>query len=390
MITARPKVRSSSIQKVSATTSREVRAGCTRRRSASAASHQSAEDAAEVARQRVDAWVATPLKDHWSVQDKDTTLMRKRMAAYSAERLATRPKSSGMMLDFLRKTLQDIRRPPSPDKPHTRMVAYETQRKVSLEQEHDELLVKANSQDFKLISLGSSCAVNLTLVDMNLRQEAYPFDNMRTSLEGVLHFLETNFSDFMPGGHADASNEPGGMSSQRGKYHSFWHHNMQCFEDVAKYERRIQRFMDLDSSDKNLFFVFALNSSFEVVGGERLLRSLRQLFGKAKVWVLMLVDGQVRNRLMSVGGTEDRLLIFCMMDGHGGQFLQEIKKGVSSFIEHVQTSSTVDIIQSCAALEPGLVSYTGGDPRAEMYSRRLWKHGGMRAKSLPSLLDAAA
>lgn len=229
----------------------------------------------------------------------------------------------------------------------------------------------SGTSEYKIVSLGCCCAVNLTLLNMSLRQEAYPFDNIRICIEGVLHFLETRFADFIPYCSTDGRQS---KVPYQGEYHSFWHDNLDALEDQAKYKRRIDRFLALSSLEKKLLFVFACNSSFEVAKGERLLGSLCDLFWDSKVWLLLLVDGQYENRLIEVESTNGRLLVHCMAwhdcEDQGSLFMCGVREGISCFIEHVQAPSPPDVIQSSASLEPRLVPYTGGDARREKYKMR--------------------
>lgn len=319
-------------------------------------------------------WVS---KEH--AQDNDGRMTpRQRMAAYDATRLKTLDKQHAGL-----KKLLKARPPKLPDE-HAlvsqRMTSYEKHRKVAQKLRLAEMRKTSEASVFKVVSLGSSCAVNTTLLKMGLRQEAYPFDNIRTSIEGVIHFVDTQFENFVP--HRDNADsdciQRGGRQSRAtysGDFHSFWHDNLDASEEIAKYKRRIDRFLALRTAEfDKLFFVFACNSSLEVASGERLLCSLHRLFGEGRVWLLLLVDYQAVSRLLEVEGTDGRLLVHCMVwhecEDQGTQFQEGIREGISSFIKHVETSSKIELVQNCALLESRIYAYTGGDPRREKYKLR--------------------
>lgn len=47
------------------------------------------------------------------------------------------------------------------------------------------------------ISLGWACVTAASMGKYGLRDGAYPFDWVRSQLNGVLHFLENDFEDFL-------------------------------------------------------------------------------------------------------------------------------------------------------------------------------------------------
>merc|ERR1712110_880361 len=96
----------------------------------------------------------------------------------------------------------------------------------------------------EFVSLGCFCATARALQALGLKRWAYPFDWLRSSLEGVVHCIETQFEDFLT--FQDCQNV--------GAYHvftgarwggSFWHHNLEAPGTKEDFTRRIRRLFGL-------------------------------------------------------------------------------------------------------------------------------------------------
>ena len=48
----------------------------------------------------------------------------------------------------------------------------------------------------EIVSLGSNCAVAYQLKELQLRNQAYPFDWAKVSLNSLIKVLENNFTDY--------------------------------------------------------------------------------------------------------------------------------------------------------------------------------------------------
>lgn len=334
----------------------------------------------------------TPRKtNRYDGEHKNAFAAKDRVASYDAERKKTLAQQNTQLRKLLKKNKRN-RRPTTPEKAlinAQRRAAYDAHRKTTAGELQAELVRQSEASEFKVVSLGCCCHVNLALLNMSLRQEAYPFDNIRMSMKGLLHFLANQFMDFIPYESTDGRQT---RQTYEGEYHSFWHDNLDSANDHAKYKRRTDRFLALGSLEKPLLFVFVCNSSAEVSDGECLLESLRLLFEASRVWVLLIVDGQQAAQFMEVEGTGGRLLMYCMLwhncEDQGSLFMEGVKEGVSSLIKHVQiadtTHTTQHVIQSCSTLEPRLIPYAGGDTRRQKYRLRKFDHRRARSIIRPS------
>ncbi|MDO8530225.1 MAG: DUF1796 family putative cysteine peptidase [bacterium] len=106
------------------------------------------------------------------------------------------------------------------------------------------LINRLFSHDFKPISLGGWCGPTGAIRAASLDLRAYPFDYIRTTFEGVCKCLAYDFKDFFPE-KPWVSETIKGCNVYRGRYTSFWYHDIIKPETTDAFERRIERFTDL-------------------------------------------------------------------------------------------------------------------------------------------------
>lgn len=167
-----------------------------------------------------------------------------------------------------------------------------------------ELCARASSCDettshVQLISLGCYCGPKLTFQKIGRGAETLPFDWLRTSLDGVLHMLRTNFQGFFE--YTSRLPVPGyePMVIYRGKLHSFWHDNPDEESMHERYTRRIARLYGMSSKDRRkgqethpTLFVRVAASTDELPRIQELLDELTSIFGK-EVFLLLILNWQV-------------------------------------------------------------------------------------------------
>jgi len=162
------------------------------------------------------------------------------------------------------------------------------------------------------ISLGCWCGIAACLNALKLRDAAFPFDWNRTTMQGIIHFLDTSFVDFLQfstvKAFPESKNSGGKMFS--GVHHSVWHEDCSTAEHTEKYHRRISRL--LQNTATKLLFIRCLNANTEVIEGEHLLSVLRCLYPQSEVCLLLIVDCQPAAKSFVVEGTNDQLLVYCI------------------------------------------------------------------------------
>mmetsp|Transcript_42570 Transcript_42570/g.67953 ORF Transcript_42570/g.67953 Transcript_42570/m.67953 type:complete len:367 (-) Transcript_42570:132-1232(-) len=153
----------------------------------------------------------------------------------------------------------------------------------------------------QVVSLGSSCGVKMTLRRLGLDEATMPFDWIRTRSKGLIHWLQTGFTDFFrsPFHRMEVIFRDSPMTVYRCHTHSFWHDNIEDLGTRQKLWRRIQRFLSLatdsaHASPRKLLFVRTAVTSEELDDSETLYRALEQHFGNAgrEVWLLIICEDQ--------------------------------------------------------------------------------------------------
>jgi hypothetical protein len=128
------------------------------------------------------------------------------------------------------------------------------------------------------VSLGPDCLPAGMLRHFKIRENAYPFDWMRTlNEEGLLDVLNNQFKDFT--NESYLTQDPiEGLRLVHSKYlmefahdwdANYWGNISLIQEGIAKlkmkYEKRIERFLDLDRSDRQVVFIRLLLPSYNLI-----------------------------------------------------------------------------------------------------------------------------
>lgn len=93
----------------------------------------------------------------------------------------------------------------------------------------------------KFISLGGACHSRQAFS----QDEAYPFDSIRSQLDGIVDCINTNFANFFPKilkADDGICDYPYNGKSFRGKYFGFYHHNLKDDNVIQAFHRRFERF----------------------------------------------------------------------------------------------------------------------------------------------------
>mmetsp|Transcript_126581 Transcript_126581/g.354416 ORF Transcript_126581/g.354416 Transcript_126581/m.354416 type:complete len:368 (+) Transcript_126581:133-1236(+) len=146
----------------------------------------------------------------------------------------------------------------------------------------------------RLVSLGCYCGPKLSFQKMGRGAETLPFDWMRTKLDGLLHFMRSDFSGFFDFSTRLPVPDSAGMVTYRGYQHSFWHDDPTDPSMQERYARRIERFMAIDARFEPVLFVRVASHTGELSRAPELLAELGR-FGQSARLLLVLNfqrDGQ--------------------------------------------------------------------------------------------------
>jgi|EP00427_Karlodinium_veneficum_P020937 hypothetical protein len=152
----------------------------------------------------------------------------------------------------------------------------------------------------QVVSLGNSCGTKLSIRRVGLDEATFPFDWIRSSIDGLMHWLEHDFEGFFSADKKHQVIMQGcSMTVFRSRTHSFWHDDLNDAATLEKLHRRVDRFLNLavDSvhgSPRTLLFVRSVACSDELTRVDALLDLLQHRFESPgrKVLLLVIIDGQ--------------------------------------------------------------------------------------------------
>lgn len=168
------------------------------------------------------------------------------------------------------------------------------------------------------VSLGCSAGTKMSLQLMGRGFIPLPFDWIRTTIEGIVHFLNSDFANFFD---FDTSNTVPGQafSMYRSKRHSFWHDDPTSADVQTKYKQRIDNLRGLREEKCQLLFVRSVACSDEILAVDSLLDCLHSLFGEL-CCLLLIVDFQhTSTGVFSVEDKDDLLVHFLPASVHDGE-----------------------------------------------------------------------
>jgi len=115
----------------------------------------------------------------------------------------------------------------------------------------------------RIISIGGWCGVAIVARNkMGLCPEAFPFDYILSSFQGIIHFLKNDFDNFFPEKLLPFMED--GFKKFAGAHTIFLHHDLENPVVVAAFKRRIKRFLSLLAQEKNpVLFVRASGAYFD-------------------------------------------------------------------------------------------------------------------------------
>lgn len=238
----------------------------------------------------------------------------------------------------------------------------------------------------EFVSLGCFCACSNALQLLGVRRHSYPFDWVRSSLDGIVHCIDSGFEDFLTYS----------TYSMQGAYvvfggtrwgGSFWHHNVEVPATSAEMTRRAQRFFgrgEVQPGQPRLF-VRVVNSTRELEDASRLRAALARALPEAMVFLLLVVDLQSRAGPMAVRGPEGHGIFFYTVSEtetlgslSGGptsyqQCSETYARAVAYVVKHLAGESIpgeMRTFENLRQLGAACDQFDGGDPGRELFTPR--------------------
>lgn len=163
------------------------------------------------------------------------------------------------------------------------------------------------------ISIGGAClAGNIIRRHLKIYPYALPFDNIRISFEGVIDCINNNFENFFPEKPWQVE-KLGKWSVYRGKYSSFWHHNIENLEIQQAFQRRFERFINLLKGKKPILFVRTIisqNPEQELQQIKFFKESLQKKYPNLKYKTLFIIHGQNMGT-KQIKWADPEVMVFC-------------------------------------------------------------------------------
>lgn len=256
----------------------------------------------------------------------------------------------------------------------------------------------------EFVSLGCFCAVSHCLQLLGLKQNSYPFDWVRSTIEGIMHCLEMQFEDFLTYSTYEVKGQYIVFGGTRWGG-SFWHHNLEVPLTKTDMERRVSRFCGTSSvpAQKSRFFVRVVNSSREVTAAPRLREALRKTLPEAgEIFLLIIVDLQSSPGPLVIPGADGHgLLFYSISELETLAPLKSMKQGPESFVKcsetyakavafalkywsGEETSERVMQFQSVRHLCAAVDQFDGGNPGSDLFFPKKFM-GQALAPALPSV-----
>ncbi|CAK0894615.1 unnamed protein product, partial [Prorocentrum cordatum] len=147
-----------------------------------------------------------------------------------------------------------------------------------------------------LVSLGCYCGVKLSFRRLGAGAATLPLDWMRTRIEKVIEFIQTDFGTFYDGLSGPIEVPCTNLLAFRGNGHSFWHDDIRQPETKCKLQRRIDRLFEIGQTSATTLFVRALATTDELSHVDALHAELLRRFGSDgnRMFLLAIVCRQKR------------------------------------------------------------------------------------------------
>jgi len=251
----------------------------------------------------------------------------------------------------------------------------------------DQVISFINKCEF--ISLGCFCAPSYSLQLLGLKKNSFPFDWVRSSLDGIIHCLQAQFQDFLTYSTYQVLDQYAVFGGTRWGG-SFWHHNLEAPSSREDMLRRARRFYGYDNvpAEKPRFFVRVVNSTKEILAAVRLrdelLRSVPEV---SELYLLLILELQAERGGVVVADQEG-LLVYCFLEeemrqdtstlmpgahplsGSGARYATAIAFGCRYWAGDSKAAQEVRTFASFAELDTSIEQWDGGDPSRELFAPR--------------------
>ena len=108
--------------------------------------------------------------------------------------------------------------------------------------------------NINFISIGGWCGTKIFLQQNDYKEASFPFDYVRSSIEGVINCIETNFENYFPK-VLERKNNYGYYRPFLGKYIGFYNEDLTDINSINSFQRKINRFNEKLSQPIDVCFL---------------------------------------------------------------------------------------------------------------------------------------
>ena len=161
----------------------------------------------------------------------------------------------------------------------------------------------------RYISLGHRCHIGQILSLNKLRIEAFPFDSIIYSFEGVIDCFQNNFINFFPkeiiceyvfvGKSNPEADKNGNRKLFRGKYSAFTHHNLDDPVIINTFKKRIQRLTNfLSVTNNEVVFLRTVMDDNEIDLLDKFINAIQCCYPNLKFILFLIYDNKYMPELI--------------------------------------------------------------------------------------------
>jgi len=203
------------------------------------------------------------------------------------------------------------------------------------------------------ISLGGWCGTKISLIQNNICNPSYPFDYVRSSIEGVIDCIENNFENYFPK-KIEINYNYKYCTSFIGEFIGFYHEDLRDQDVIDSYNRKINRFNELLSQDVKVCFLRTIcrdNYCDEVNYYKKLQNVIDNKYKNIKYIICFIIPNQ--NTTQYYTNLDDKTFVFTLNDlSYDNKKLGDEYKPIYDFIKendlftNIPESKNIDIINT--------------------------------------------
>lgn len=147
------------------------------------------------------------------------------------------------------------------------------------------------------VSLGGLCDTKTALnFDKRTDEATLPFDWVRSTIEGIIDCVETDFANFFPS-KIEREARITDWNAYLGRYIGFFHDNLLDQEVIESYKRRFERFREKLANSKRIVFVRTIvrqDYEEETKHAEKLCSVIQEKYPQLDFIIVFVITNQAK------------------------------------------------------------------------------------------------